>query len=130
MSKNENEKIYRIAKDEGFARKIVFINKELKNKGYPNLPSIMPIVEQAGNEEKFKGFYASAPTIYTYMDNFFDVEWEKFYRHQGSLYERHQCSHPEIIVYCHIMKLDDYQDGSAAGKFIKDLMAAFPPKKN
>ena len=129
MEKNEKEKIYRIADDPGYVRKIAFIDKSVKAKGLDRLSKIMPFVEEAGNEMKFKGFYASAPTIYRYMDKLNDVEWEPFYRHQGSLYERHHCPHPDIVVYCHIMKLDDYQHGSSAGKFIKDLMSEFGPNK-
>ena len=125
--KKENEKIYQIAVDEGFARKVVFINRD----AFPdrNLSKVMPLVEQAGNEEKFRGFHASAPTIYCYMDNFHQQKWDAFYRHQGSLYERHD-SHQDIVVYCHIKKLDEYENGSAAGKFIKDLISAFPQNKN
>ncbi len=56
MKKPENEKKYLIGIDDGFARKVVFINRQ----AFPdrNLSKIMPYVEQTGNEEKFLGFYA------------------------------------------------------------------------
>jgi hypothetical protein len=129
--KPENEKKYLIGVDEGYCRKIAFIDKNSTDFADRNLAKVMKYVEQAGNEEKFRGFYATTPTIYTYMDNFQEVIWDGYYRHQGSLYEKHECSHKDIIVYCHIRKLDEYEAGSAAaGKFIKDLMSAFPPKRN
>lgn len=128
--KTEKAKNYQIADDPGYARKIVFINKQSSSFECPNLSKVMPIIEDAGNDEKFKGFLASAPTIYTFLDNFYITEFESHYRHQGSLYERQKCSHPDVVVYAHIMTLDTYQEGSAAGKFIKDLMTQFPGPKS
>lgn len=122
--------MYLIGKDEGFARKIVFINLNSKDFGNRNIGLVMPIVERTGKDEKFRGFYATTPTIYNFTERFKEIKWEGFYRHQGSLYEKHECEHPDIVVYCHIMKLDDYQEGAAIGKFIKDLMTEFPPKRS
>lgn len=127
--KNEKQKNYRLADDPGYARKIAFVNKQSKDFESPNISKVIPIIEASGNEEKYKGYYASAPTIYTFIDNFHLTEFESHYRHQGSLYERQECSHPDVVVYVHIMKLDSYQEGSAAGKFIKDLMTEFPGQK-
>jgi hypothetical protein len=126
----DKEKVYIFAEDPGYARKIVFINKDANEFKSRNLSLVMPIVEKTGNEDQYLGYLASAPTIYTYLSNFHETAFEAFYRHQGSLYEMHQCPHKDIVVYCHIKKLDEYEEGSAAGKFIKDLMSAFPPKKN
>lgn len=126
--KSENEKKFLIGKDDGHIRKIALIDGA-KKEFYPNLSKILPIVEQTGNEERFRGFYATTPTIYRYLDNFKNIQWEPFVRYQGCLYELHQCSNPDIVVYCFSMKMNDYQNSSSAGKFIKELMDVFGSHK-
>lgn len=127
MKKPENEKKnYQIAVDEGFARKIVFINKHAFITR--SLSEIIPLAEEAGDEEKFRGFHATAPTIYCWMDKFHQQKWDSYYSHQGSLYMR-QNSHKEIVVFCHIRKMTEYEVGSSVGKFIKDVMTEFGQNK-
>lgn len=128
--KNEKSKNYQIGDDPGYARKIVFVNKQSNDFESPNIRNVMPIIEECGDEEKFKGFLASTPTIYSFLDNFEHTDFASYYRHQGSLYQRQKCTHPDVVVYAHIMKLDSFQEGSSAGKFIHDLMSEFPGKRS
>jgi hypothetical protein len=129
-NENENEKKYLIGTDNGYAMKVAFIQKGSKDFADRKLSTIMKFVELAGDEEKNRGFHASTPTIFTFMENLHEVEWEPFYRHQSSLYARHKSPHPDIIVYCHVKKLSGYEESSAASKFIKDLMKEFPGSKS
>ena len=123
----ENEKTnYEISDDPGHPRKVVFICKD----AFPdrNLAKVMPLVEQAGNEEKYRGFHASAPTIYCFMDNFHQQIFEPFYEYNGSLYARHN-SHSDLVVFCFEKKLSTFELGSSVGYLIKSLMSEFPQRK-
>lgn len=125
--KAAKEKKYLIGNDEGYVRKVAFVNKA--KKAEYDRTRVLSIVEESGNSPEFKGFYASAPSIFTYVSIFHDHEWPAFYRYQGCLYERHKSADENVIVYCFSMKLDDFQQGSAAGKFIRELMDEFGASK-
>ncbi len=117
----DSTKNYLLVKDEGFVRKIVFLNKDSRE-DFRNLANVIPEVEQTGDTEKYRGYFATAPTLYLYVDSFYDKEWDREFIYQGSLYKKHFCQSTDIVVYCHEEKMEDFVEISASEKFISELM--------
>ena len=93
------EKRYLIAKDPGFTRKIAFIDKQ--SMGERLTTDLIKIVESTGDSENQKGFEASAPTLYFFIDGISQVEAIKSFSHLGSYYLKQDSLNESVVVFCH-----------------------------
>ncbi len=106
------EKKYLIGKDDGYVRKIAFIDQ--REIGGKLTTEIMDIVEKSGNSEKYLGFEASSPTLYYFIDNPSLFKEIIQIHHQGALYQRHRTPSRAVIVFCHEKNFDSFDLSTTA----------------
>lgn len=108
---------YLIGEDNGFIKKIVLIDKATNDPKLKKFGSYaIQIAEASGDNEIFRGFYATAPTTYLYVDNFETFLEIGSFIHYGSLYEAQWSPHNSVRVYCYIKQEGETVSGTAFEK--------------
>jgi hypothetical protein len=108
-------KKYLIGDDKGFVRKVVLIDKTCQDPKIKTFGSnLIKIAEASGDSDMFRGFEATAPTLYIYVDNFETIKEVGSFVSEGSLYEAQWSGHSSVLVYCHVKTLDDFNANTSA----------------